>query len=225
MDDLHDAEVRIGQWVKRIKETAAGKREADASLDSESLARAADFEKLYTAMRWADEMPAPKKPKGRGRRVDPKSREQFAKWVRQHYEWGSKQRLAQLHDAAIFVNGVDGTRPTSEWAVRPLWTLRDQGYGDHIPQVWAAACKLAGGLAPTRTETARAVREFLEAHRAPARNVAADDRTAAEIRAARRKKLIAEFDAILAEENRVAKDALNEMIRHFNEHQQELKAS
>ena len=224
-EDVAQAELRVGRWIQGIKAATDGKHDADVRIDGESLARAADLELIYQAMAWVEDMPAPKKPRGRGRRVDPKSREQFAKWVRQSWEWGSQQHLARLHSAHEFSHTLGvGIQPTGERSLRPLWRLRDQGYGEHLARVWQNACKLAGGTPPTSTETSRAVREFIEAHK-PQRNVATDDRTAAEIRAARRARLVAEFDALLDEENRTAKEVLNTMIQHFNEHQQQMKAS
>jgi hypothetical protein len=232
--EVSDAEARIRQWIAAAQDARDGKRAADGRSDSESLERAADLDLVYDAMEWVADMPAPviRKPGPKGGRpkgrIDPKSREQYAKWVRQHFGWGSAARLSQLHTAHEFVvsrNTVTGNHPSGEGALRPLWHLRDEGYGDHIDRVWEDAVKLACGLPVTTTETRKAVNAFLEAHKPDIRNLASDDRTAAEIRAAKRKRLIAEFDAILADENATAKQALNEMIQHFNEHQQQLKAS
>src|SRR5260370_32979486 len=68
--------------------TARNRRPLDAEIDGESLARAADLETVYQAMRWVDDMPPPPKQKTgkRGRKPDPRSRAQFAKWGRKTYQ-------------------------------------------------------------------------------------------------------------------------------------------
>jgi|SRR5271166_803612 len=219
---VSDAEIRVGSWIRALKAAANDKHAADAIADQQSIDRAADFEEIYQAMAWVADVPVPKRKRGR-RGVDPKSRAQFAKWVRQQYEWGSQSRLDQLEGARLFTT-TNSLVVKSERSLRPLWKLRDQGYADHLLEVWRAA-EHEPGQPPTSTAVSRAVNEFIERHRAPVKNLAADDRTLSEIRNARRARLIAEFDALLEEENTTAKTALNEMIQHFNKHQQDLKAA
>lgn len=223
---INEARNRVADWVKQMQEASADKRTADFYADRLSLDRAADLEAIYQDMSWVEEMPPPKK-KRLGRRIDPKSRDQFAKWIRQTYEWGSKSRLDQLHTAhelaPLLSTVVDGIAPTGERSLRPLAKLRADGYGDYQAEVWQAAVRIAEGEPPTAGHVRRAVTEFLERHRASLRNVAADPRTVQERRAARRAKFIADFDEILAEENRAAKEMLNELIRHYNQHQSLLR--
>lgn len=220
------ARERIAAWVGLMQDAKMHKVMRDQEADRQSLARASDLEEIYQEMAWVDDMPPPKK-KRLGRRIDPKGRDQFARWVKQTYDWGTKSRLGQLHTSTeivpILSTAVDGIAPTGEWSLRPLAKLREQGYGDHQVDVWREAVLLAGNVAPTESQVRRAVADFLERHKPPVRNVASDPRTVAEIRAARRARLIAQFDELLAEENVVAKDVLNEMIRHFNEHQPALR--
>jgi len=220
------ARQRIETWIDRIKVAADDKTQADAAVDADSLARAAGLEAIYAEMSWVRDMPAAK-PKGRGRRVDPKSREQFAKWINQTYGWGSSGRIAQLHEAhsllPILLTAVREMRPDGERCLRPLGRLRAQGYGAQQAQVWAAACEMADGECPTPRQVSRAVSEFLDKLK-PIVNTAADPRTAAEKRTARRARLVVEFDAILAEDNALADDTVKELIRHFNDHQKILRA-
>jgi hypothetical protein len=217
------ARERVAAWIKLIQDAKLDKATRDMQADLQSLDRAADLEEIYQNYPWIDEIPAPKR-KRLGRRIDPKGREQFAKWVKQTYDgWGSTSQLDRLHRAhellPILSPAGDGTRPTGERVLRPLAKLREQGYGDHQAEVWQEAVKFAGNAAPTESQVRKAVTEFLERHKSPIRNVAADPRTAAEIRAARRARLIAQFDELLAEENRTALEVLNEMTRHFKDHQ------
>jgi len=227
MSDLANAKERVATWIKLIQDANADKRTRDFQADRQSLDRAVDLEEIFEEMAWVGEIPEPKR-KRLGRRTDPKGRDQFAKWVRQTYEWNVKpDRLRQLKAATdiapILVTAVPGIQPTGEWSLRPLGKLRDQGYGDHQAEVWREAVSLAGNVSPTESQVRKAVTEFLDRHKPPVRNVATDPRTIAEIRAARRARLIAQFDELLAEENVMAKKALDEMIRHFNQHQSQLR--
>jgi hypothetical protein len=224
--DYPSARKRTEAWIDRIKAAGADKAKWDVAIDADSLARAADLNYIYAEMSWVRDMPV-SKPKRRGRRVDPKSREQFAKWVKQTYGWGSKQRLNQLQAAhellPILSTAVDRIRPTGERCLRPLGRLRAQGYGAQQAQVWAAACEMADGECPTPAQVSRAVSEFLDRFK-PTVNTAADPRTPAEKRAARRARLVAEFDAILSEDNALADATVKELIRHYNDHQKVLRA-
>jgi hypothetical protein len=225
-DTITEARERVLAWIQRIQEASADKRAADGQVDSQSLDRAADLELIYEQYPWVEEMPEPKR-KRLGRRIDPRSREQFAKWVKQTFGWGSKVRLSNLHTAhevAPILFAAANVMPSGEWVLRPFAKLRDQGYGDHQAEVWQAAIRLAEREPPTAGHVRRAVNEFLERHKPPIKNTAIDPRTQEEIRAARRQRLIDEFDAILAEENRAAKDTLSELINHYNAHQRHLKS-
>jgi len=224
MTEISEAQARVADWVKRIKEANAGKKDADARADQESLERAADLELIYGKFEWVKEMP---KPKARrlGRRVNPRSREQFVKWVRQQYEWGSQSYLSNLHDAESFHRTNAVAMKTTEGAIRPLWKLRAEGYGDHLLTVWQRAVKDSGGH-PTKTDVSRAVRTFLDEHRPPVKNTASDPRTEAERRAARQAKVIAEFRSILEDGDQLfSKDTLNNMITLYNERDRELNAA
>jgi hypothetical protein len=219
-----EARERIAAWVKEIQAASADKRAADALADRQSLDRAADLEAIYTDMAWVDEMPPPKRKK-LGRRIDPKSREQFAKWVKQTYAWGTsldtvRRRLGHLHQAhellPILGTAVPGIRPTGEWVLRPLAKLRADGYGGNQTEVWQTAIKIAEGDAPTAGHVRKAVAEFLERHQPPVKNLAADPRTPAEKRADRLARWLAEFDAILAEEPKTAHTGLTTATQHYN---------
>lgn len=227
MTALIEARQRVGAWVERIKSANADKRQADATVDLTSLERAADLETIYADMSWVADMPEVKR-KGRGRRVDPKSREQFAKWVHMTYGWGTSGRLAHLHQAhelrPILLTAVREIHPTGEGVLRPLSRLRAAGYGDAQAQVWAAAVERAGGECPTASQVSAEVTAYLDKFKL-AKNAAADPRTAEEKRGARKARLLAEFDAILAEDNSLADATVKEMIQHFNNAQRTRRRS
>jgi hypothetical protein len=217
---------RVAAWVNLIQDAKMKKAIRDQEADQQSLDRAADLEEIYQEMAWVDEMPEPKK-KRLGRRIDPKSREQFAKWVKQTYGWGSSSGLAQLHQAhellPILLTTVREMRPAGERVIRPLAKLRKEGYGDHQAEVWQAAVWAAGNMPPSESQVRKAVTEFLERHKPPVRNLAADPRTAAEKRAAHRARLLAQFDEILAEDNREAYELVQQIQKHYKEHQDVLR--
>lgn len=220
--DVDAAKQRVAEWVTEIRSAIEEKREADSTADAQSLERAADLEAIYNSFTWvADMPPAPKR--RLGRRVNPKSREQFAKWVKQTYGWGSAARLSQLQAAKelepILVTTVKGIKPSGERVLRPFAKLRAQGYADQQANIWARAVELAEGEPPTEGIVRKAVNEYLAARRPSLPNVAKDPRTKSEIAEAKRKKFLAEFHALLEEDNREAKTVLNEMIRDFKEHQ------
>jgi hypothetical protein len=224
--EVTSAHTRISLWVNKIKTATADKRTADSLVDAESLGRAADLELIYNDMSWVQDMPKPKRGP-RGRRVNPKSREQFAKWVRQRYEWGSHQRLSQLHQAynlvPILATRVAGIDPATEKQLRPFAKMRQQGYDEFQPQVWEHAVDLADGETPNERIVRKAVNDFLLEHQAPTKNTARDPRTENEIERARRKKLLADFVAITEQNNRSAGQLLDQMLDYWNHHQDELR--
>lgn len=223
-EEIDAAKRRVANWVTEIRSAIEEKRESDSAADAQSLERAADLEAIYNSFEWvADMPPAPRKKTGRP--VNPKSREQFAKWVKQTYGWGSQSRLAQLQAAneiaPILITRVMGIKPT-EGVLRPLGKLRAQGYADQQAAMWEKAVELADGETPTAAHVRKAVNEYLAARRPSLPNVAKDPRTKAEIAEAKRKKFLTEFHALLEEDNREAKNVLNEMIRDFKDHQEVL---
>jgi hypothetical protein len=195
-----------------------GKRAADDRADRQSLDRAADLEEVYQEMSWVEEMPEPKR--RRGRRPKRDSREQFAKWVKHTYGWGSQDRLSQLHIAyelvPILTTHVVGIRPAGEGTLRPLAKVRAQGYADHQAEVWAEAVKIAEGEPPTPAQVRKAVTEFLDRHQPPIKNLAADPRTPAEKRADRLARMVAEFDALADDEMKTAYEFVTTVTQHYN---------
>src|SRR5258706_4504787 len=136
---------------------------ADRQADQNSLDRARDLELLYQAMRWVDEVPAPKNKVGRGRPVDPRSRNRFAGWMLQRtgLKPAHVYRLHKAHEVAEIISPADKEFLTSEYALRPLQRLRRAGYGDRIGEVYKNAVQLAEGQPPTAAETRQAFRDFL----------------------------------------------------------------
>lgn len=215
---------RLGSWIRDIKAVASNKRAGDERADRESLERAADLELIYSAMEWISEMPKPKA-KRVGRRVDPKSREQFAKWVRQRWGWGSQSYLSYLSEAQSFHLQHALEMKTTERTLRPLWKLRAEGYGDYLLEVWQRAVKTASDH-PTSADVRREVTAFLQAHKPPIKNAASDPRTEAERRQAKQARTIAAFEDLLSDgDNLLSKETLNKMMTLYNERQREIRAA
>jgi hypothetical protein len=150
--------------LARLRDYKAQLEGADRQADQNSLDRARDLEVLYQAMRWVDEVPAPKNTIWRGRPVDPHSRNRFATWVLQSTGL-SPSRVTRLHSAHEIAANISASgtiiRPETEGAVRPLTRLKRAGYGDRIPEVYRRAVQLAEGKPPTSAETGKAVRDYL----------------------------------------------------------------
>ncbi len=161
---------------------------ADHQADQNSLDRARDLELLYQAMRWIDEIPAPKKAMNAGRPVDPRSRSRFGTWVQE--KTGLHPRYVSLLHKADETLGIIGTTvpviPSGERALRSFGRLRRAGYDDRIPEVYKRAVQLAEGRAPTSAHTAQAVRDFL------AQFTTGQRRAQSEIERARRHRLKAQ---------------------------------
>lgn len=193
---------------------------ADRTADQNSLDRAADLEMIYEAMRWVDELPAPKNTVWRGRPVDPRSRNRFATWVLQQTGL-NPSRVRQLHNARELLTGITATGvtviPAGEGALRPLARLRRAGYGDRIPEVYKMAVQLADGHAPTSAETRQAVRDFLARYTTAQRRQA----TAAEALAKRQQAIRAQFIVLLGADTELAGVTLNSLIDLYNEQAQE----
>lgn len=220
--DVAAAKQRVADWVTEIRSAIEEKRESDSAADSQSLERAADLEAIYNSFDWVQDMP-PAPARRLGRRINPKSREQFAKWVKLSYGWGSQSYLNRLQaslEVATTVLMPRGMRmPSGSKALRPLEKLRAAGYADQQAQIWERAVELAEGETPTEGMVRKVVNEYLAARRPSLPNVAKDPRTKAEIKAANRARIVAEFHALMEEDNREAKETLNAMIQDFKEHQ------
>jgi hypothetical protein len=221
-----EARRRVAAWAAEIQQAKIAKKTVDTQVDQQSLDRAADLEVIFEDMSWVDEMPTPIK-KPRGPTTDPRSRRQFATWVKINYGI-SATYVNDLHSAHEFTSNAvasDLVKPATEFAVRPLRKLRGQGYGDHQVDVWKRAVELAGGESPSERETKLAVHEFLARHKAPLRNVAADSRTSVEKLEAQGNVFVAEFEAIMHANNRLAGKILDKIIEIFNAHQDTLQES
>ena len=208
-EDYNAALERIGAYREQLAE-------ADQHADLGTLDRARDLELLYQDMRWLDEVPAPKNTIWRGRPVDPRSRNRFAQWVLQKTGL-HPSRVRQLHNASEMVGALIDTGvsviPPGEGAVRPLFRLRRAGYGDHIAAVYKRAVELADGSPPTARETKKAVRDFLAQYTPSQRRTASET----ERRAVYRRRMSDSFLLLLEADPVAAHDALDELIKAYNE--------
>lgn len=148
--------------LDRVRAYRAQLGRADEQADHGSLDRARDLETLYQAMRWVDELPAPKHAVWRGRPVDPRSRNRFATWVLQQTGLSPSQtRFLHLASEIELLLDSNTKSPSGANTLRPLLRLKRAGYGSRIGEVYQAAVQLADGRTPTSAETSRAVRDAL----------------------------------------------------------------
>lgn len=189
---------------------------ADRQADQNSLDRARDLELLYQAMRWVDEVPAPKNTVWRGRPVDPRSRNRFAGWMLQKTGL-NPSTVRKLHGAYEIVDELNSCygvtlNPTGAEATRPLQRLRRAGYGHRIGDVYKNAIQLAEGQQPTSAETRQAVRDFLaQFSRAERRTQDIKNKWQ------RKRDLIKRQFTELLDDGQLAtaQDTLNDLIREF----------
>lgn len=148
--------------LARLREFADQQREASEVADRGSLERAADVVALYEEKAWVREIDPPKQRRNRGRPVDPESFSRFTKWLGDHLPGRTAYRLREAHELAVSLpRGKES--PTSARSVLPLKWLRKQGRENAIPEVWAAACKEAGGT-PTEEHVKRALKRWKDEH-------------------------------------------------------------
>jgi hypothetical protein len=202
--------------LSRVRDYKEQLQHADRQADQNSLDRARDLELLYQSMHWVDEVPAPKNTVWRGRPVDPQSRNRFASWVLQQTGLvpGTVRRLHSARELADEVIAPMGALiPDGEWALRPLLTLRNKGYGDRIPEVYKMAVQLAEGGPPTSAETRQAVRDFLARYTPRQQR----ERRAKNWLEVKRQEIIRDFGVLLdAGQFATAENTLNELLASYH---------
>lgn len=181
-DRLDDAEFeeildRLRDYVEQLEEASQHRGQANRLAEAAgSLQVAADMARLYAAeARWVPEIKATLQPKkGRGRPVNPRSRDSFFKWAKgkitsrktgKGLEHSQSDRLLRANEVARIISPMgDGIRGVTERALRPLYELLAVRAAE-IPAVWQRALKKADGQTPTNSHVKKALKEHNEALR------------------------------------------------------------
>jgi hypothetical protein len=125
---------------------------ADKDADKGSLQRAADLTAIYEDKRWVDDMPESEPPRKRGFRIVRDSREQFAKWAKEHLTSSTTGNplkrtvalgLLDTQDVVRSISTPLETEAIGAWALHPLVKLIKEDRSDEVTAVWKRAVKLA----------------------------------------------------------------------------------
>lgn len=186
--------------INRVRQYADEIRAHERDADAQSLERARDLAVLYEDKSWVSELEPPKNKVYRGRRVDPESRNRFAKWLLTRQEIGLHAsytyRLLTAEDLATSF-ALGRNKWSGEKAIRPLKGLEKRGLADRATDVVHRALELAheeGKSKVESTHTKQAVAELIAS--IPKREVRqSENRHRAEVKV---NKIKMEFQQLLA---------------------------
>lgn len=179
LDDFEYEEIleRLRDFLEKREQASEQRGQANRLAEAAgSLQIAADMARLHAAEeRWVPEVKATLQPKkGRGRPINPRSRDSFFKWAKtkitsrktgkgfEKSQADALLRAAEVH--RILSAMADEIPPVTERALRPLYELLAVRAAE-IPDVWQRALKLAKGQTPTNGHVKAALREHNEALR------------------------------------------------------------
>lgn len=157
-DAEYDAAIeRLRRYVAQLDEAKAHTAQAGQRREAGSLHRAADLMALYKDGRWVDQMPAPKKQ--RGRREKPDSPERFTKWAEQHVSNPTTGSSLKRTTGLKMLDAEEVRRilstPLEEipesvglTTFGPLISLVKEKRAHDVPEVWRRALQLADGQHP-----------------------------------------------------------------------------
>jgi hypothetical protein len=174
---LEDAEYeaaleRLRAYVVQLDEAKEHTTKAGQRRDAGSLHRAADLRVVYEDGRWVDQMPAPKKQ--RGRREKPDSPERFYKWAEQHVSnpaTGSNlkpttsRKMLDAEEVRRIIRTPLREIPESLGLTTfgPLIGLLKQKRSQDVPEVWRRALELADGQHPGPSTIRKAIADHNQA--------------------------------------------------------------
>jgi hypothetical protein len=139
--------------LERVRAYVAQLERADRDADTGSLQRAADLAAIYEDKRWVEDMPeAEPSRRPTAFKIVPDSREQFAKWAKEHITsptTGSPLKrtatlgLLDTEDVVRSVSTPLETEAVGRQTLQPLVKLIKDGRNDEVTAVWKRAVKLA----------------------------------------------------------------------------------
>jgi hypothetical protein len=148
--------------LARIRAWVDSSRKLEGDAQRATMERAAEMMALYKDKRWVKAIPPPKNKVWRGRPVDPESFNRFSGLLLQ--ETGLKPGHARnwklAHELVADLLQRVAIKPSAEYVIRPLRSLRKIGYEDQIDPLWSRAVDLAGGQEPTAEQVKKVVSEF-----------------------------------------------------------------